>query len=245
MKRSSVFLTVSLSLVTVFSAHSVYAYTMKPVAPQQKTDAESQQDILSGKIVETMNSGGYTYMLLEKEGQKTWVAVREMKVSVGQEIALQPGHQMIDFTSKTLNRTFDKIIFSLGPTTDHIHEAAGVGSKVTKVAPEGKIEVEKASGPNAYTVAELYGKSSALDQKNVTVKGKVVKVSPGILSKNWIHIQDGSGNPDTGNHDIVVTTQDLPSVGDTVTVDGTLCKDKDFGSGYKYDVIIEQASIKK
>jgi hypothetical protein len=245
MKRFSVFFAVNLSLMTLFSVHSVYAYTMKPVEPQQKAGTKSQEETLSGKIVETMNSGGYTYMLLENEGQKTWVAVREMKVNVGQDIDLQPGHQMIDFTSKTLNRTFDKIIFSPGPTTDHIHEAAGVGSKGTKVAPPEKIQVEKASGPNTYTVAELYGKSSALDQKNVTVRGKVVKVSPGILSKNWIHIQDGSGNPDTGNHDIVATTQDLPSVGDTVTVDGTLCKDKDFGSGYKYDVIIEQASIRK
>lgn len=245
MKKFSVFFTVSLSLLTVFSAHGVYAYTMKPVAPQQKTDAKSQEDVLSGKIAETMNSGGYTYILLEKEGQKTWVAVPEMKANVGQDIALQPGHQMLDFSSKSLNRTFDKIIFSPGPTTDHIHEAAGIGSKIAKINPQEKIQVEKASGDNAYTVAELYGKSSSLDQKKIKVKGKVTKVSTGILSKNWVHIQDGSGNPDTGNHDIVVTTQDLPSVGDTVTVDGTLYKDKDFGSGYKYDVIIEQASIKK
>jgi hypothetical protein len=65
------------------------------------------------------------------------------------------------------------------------------------------------------------------------------------MGKNWLHIQDGSGNAKDGNNDLVVTTQDIPKVGDIVTANGTLYKDKDFGSGYKYDVIIEEATIKK
>jgi DNA replication initiation complex subunit (GINS family) len=107
------------------------------------------------------------------------------------------------------------------------------------------IKVEKATGTNAYTVAEIFGKKSELDKKNVVVSGKVVKVSAGIMGKNWLHIQDGSGNAKDGNNDLVVTTQDIPKVGDIVTANGTLYKDKDFGSGYKYDVIIEEATIKK
>lgn len=256
MKRLLTLLTVNLTLVTAISVHSTYAYTMKPVESQRKqTDAIAQQGIsaLSGKIVETMNSGGYTYMCIEKDGKRTWAAVHEMKVSVGDEISLEPGYEMEGFTSKTLNRTFDKIIFSSGPVgsaAPHGHggmgSSEGMGSKKTAVAPGEKIEVEKASGPNAYTVAELYEKRAELDQKNVTVKGKVVKVSGGILGKNWIHIQDGTGNPDAGSHDLVVTTsKDVPSVGDIVTVDGTLYKDKDFGSGYRYNAIVENASIKK
>ena len=69
---------------------------------------------LSGKVVETMNSGGYTYVSLEKNGKRTWVAMPETKVKVGQVLTCQPGMEMKAFKSKTLNRTFDSIIFSGG-----------------------------------------------------------------------------------------------------------------------------------
>jgi hypothetical protein len=70
---------------------------------------------VSGKVVETMDSGGYTYICLEKDGKKVWAAVPTMKVSVGQELILQPGQEMNNFKSKSLNRTFDSVIFSGGP----------------------------------------------------------------------------------------------------------------------------------
>ncbi|MBI5418910.1 MAG: hypothetical protein HZA60_02365 [Deltaproteobacteria bacterium] len=108
----------------------------------------------------------------------------------------------------------------------------------------GKISVEKAKGANAYTVAELYANGARLNGKTVVVRAKVVKVSPQIMGKNWIHLRDGSGEPEKGNNNLVVTSQDLPMVGDVVTAGGTLRKDKDFGSGYKYSVIMEEANVK-
>ena len=94
-------------------------------------------------------------------------------------------------------------------------------------------------------MAEIYTQRTSLDKKQVSVRGKVVKVSEGIMGKNWVHIQDGTGNQNGGSNNLIVTTQDLPSVGDIVTAQGTIYKDKDFGSGYKYGVIMEEASIKK
>lgn len=262
MKRSSVLLPPLLGLIAIVSVQGAYASPKKLdktppdqvyMKEKQEAPAPPHQEMssLSGKVVETMDSGGYTYLCIEKDGKKTWAAVLEMKVAVGQEIALQPGYEMVNFTSKTLNRSFDKIIFSTGPASQ---EGAGdvksfhgkaAGSKETTVAPGEKIQVEKASGSNAYTVAELYEKKTELDKKNVTVRGKVVKVSSGIMGRNWLHIQDGSGNQKDGTNDLVVTSNELAAVEDTVTASGTLYKDKDFGSGYKYDVIVEQASIKK
>lgn len=211
--------------------------------------SEHTSTSLYGKVVETMNSGGYTYVLLEKDGERTWVAVKEMEVAVGQEISFEPGHEMIDFTSKTLNRTFDRIVFSTGPISKHgsseSRKPMGMGSKGTVVYADEAIKVEKASGSNAYTVAELYEKGGTLDKGNILIRGKVMKVSVGIMGKNWLHIQDGTGDPKNNTHDLVVTTQDQPLVGDVVTVNGTLYKDKDFGSGYRYDVIVEQAQVKK
>jgi hypothetical protein len=212
--------------------------------------AETAGPSLSGKVVKTMNAGGYTYVLLEKNGKKTWVAVPEMKVSVGQQMAFQPGQEMKNFTSKTLNRTFDSIIFSGGPATpqkgtgDMTAFAKAPGSKAAVVASNDKISVEKAAGQDAYTVGEIYAKRASLDKKAAVVKGKVVKVSKGIMGKNWIHIQDGTGDSGKGTHDLVVTTaMDAAAVGDVVTVKGIISKDKDFGAGYKYDVIMEEASI--
>jgi len=94
-------------------------------------------------------------------------------------------------------------------------------------------------------VAEIFNKKAELAGKKVQVRGKVVKVSKNIMGMNWVHIQDGTGDPSKSNFDLVVTTQDEPHKGDIVTVEGTVHADKDFGAGYRYDVIIQEAKIKK
>ena len=84
-----------------------------------------------------------------------------------------------------------------------------------------------------------------MDKKTVVVKGKVVKVSQGIMGKNWVHIQDGSGDQQKGTHNLVATSQDMSAVGDIVTITGTFAKDRDFGAGYLYKAIIEDAKVQK
>jgi len=124
--------------------------------------------------------------------------------------------------------------------------AASGGSEGAKAAaPSEPIKVEKAKGADAYTVSETYEKAAKLDKKTVVVRGKVVKVSKGIMGKNWVHLRDGSGDAGKGTNNLVATTQDAPIVGDVVTATGTLYKDKDFGAGYKYQVIVEEATVKK
>lgn len=215
----------------------------------------SQGPNVSGRVVQTIDSGGYTYVLLKKKDNSTiWVAAPAMKVSVGEQATFEGGMEMINFPSSTLKRTFDKVIFSNGIVKDA--SAKGVkdkdgkkdvsspGSKGAAVAvTDEKIKVKKATGTNAYSIAEIFKKKAKLNNKQVTVNGKVVKVSSGIMSKNWIHIQDGTGNHTTANNDLVVTSDAIPSVGDVITVKGTLFTNKDFGGGYKYNVIIEKAKI--
>ncbi len=105
------------------------------------------------------------------------------------------------------------------------------------------ISVEKAQGANAHTVSEIHGQRFDLDGHEVVVRGEVVKVSTGIMGKNWLHIQDGSGKEDAGDYDLTVTTLDEASHGDIVLVTGKVTAEKDFGHGYRYDVIIEDAKI--
>jgi hypothetical protein len=243
-------LRMALILVLMAAAESGHAFGRTGVELSEKPAGFSAQDSansLSGKVSETINSGGYTYINIEKDNKNTWVAIPQTEVKVGQEISVIPGTSMPNFESKTLNRTFESLIFSPGLVsgTPAATDAAPQSSSAPAKRAEEKIKVEKASGPDACTVAELYDKKTSLDKKNVVVRGKVVKVSTGIMNTNWIHIQDGSGDASNGTNDLLVTSDDIPSVGDIVTAKGTLVTDRDIGSGYKFAVMIEQAKIEK
>ena len=221
----------------------------KPASHQAAPAEQTAPAPLSGKVVETMDAGGYTYVCIESSGEKTWVAIPQTKVVKNSVMFFKPGYTMEDFNSKSLNRTFDKIVFSPGVMNmpgapADKKEGAMHGSK-TIATPVEHINVEKAKGENAYTIAELYEKATSLKDKDVVVKGRVVKVSSGIMGKNWLHLQDGTGKPEKGSHDMLVTTLDMAAVGDIVTATGVLRKDKDFGSGYSYAVMIEDAKISK
>jgi len=210
---------------------------------------------ITGHVVQTIDSGGYTYVLLKKsDGTKLWVAAPELKAAVGEQVTFGGGMEMVNFKSSTLKRTFDKVIFSNGLIKDDkakekkgkeaakVSQSPGSQGAAVAVADE-KIKVKKAAGANAYTVAEIFKKKDKLKNKPVIVNGKVVKVSSGIMNRNWVHIQDGTGNHATGNNDLVVTSDAIPLVGDMVTVSGKLETNKDFGAGYFYKVIIEKAKI--
>jgi hypothetical protein len=250
MKKFLVFPALLLTFALIVPMSSTYAVSQKSKAlPDKDITMMALQGAssLSGKVVETMNSSGYTYVNIEKDGKKNWLAVPQMKVEAGQDISFHPGMTMKNFKSKTLNRTFETIVFSSGVIGQQGEESIKKSSnqKQSKGSSSMPINVNKATGPGAYTVAELYEKIIELDRKYVVIRGQVVKFSADIMGKNWIHIQDGSGNPSKGTNDILVTSQDVLSVGDIVTVKGTLSKDKDFGEGYKYAVIVEDARIKK
>lgn len=252
-----------LSFILIFAATISFnctcaaQYSISNEEEQTSSQALAQEPHV-GKVAETMSSGGYTYILLQTKTKMFWVAIAETKVDLGQDVVLAPGMEMVDFHSKSLDRTFDSIIFSEGMITQG-GAAAGqgsahgsespqektLGSKGAKPTAKENINVEKATGENAYTVAELFEKKTELDNKDIVLKGEVVKVTAQIMGKNWLHIQDGTGDPQAGTNDIVVTTMDLPSVGDNVTIKGVLFSDKDFGSGYRYDAIVEFGQVSK
>lgn len=208
------------------------------------------QDVIAGKAAETMNSGGYTYVRVQTAKDSTWVAVPQQAVKVGSEVSYSKGLVMTDFHSKTLNRTFKTLVFSEGSAATAHGSKAGKAGKVAvshgaPATSQLSVKIAKAEGQNAYTVAEVFAKRKELDGKPVAVRGKVVKVSEGIMDRNWVHLQDGSGDPKAGTHDLIITTTEMAKVGETVTALGTAAKDKDFGSGYRYQVLIEKGALKR
>jgi hypothetical protein len=104
------------------------------------------------------------------------------------------------------------------------------------------LSVEKAAGGK--TIAEVWAGKAAMHDSEVAIRGQVVKFLPSIMGKNWLHLGEGSGSHAKGDDDITVTTQNVAKVGNVVTVTGTLRLDKDFGAGYRYPVIVEDAKIR-
>ena len=247
------------------------------------TFASASQNI-TGNVLETMDSGGYTYMNVDTGDRQSWVAIPQSQVKVGQEVTYKPGMVMNNFASKTLNRTFDSIVFSSGidggsaashgkgmgmggmqnphgqkvvadkddsfasavqaeggASAASIEPAAGSGGSLGAMTPFSGISVDKAAGDNAYRVSEIFAQAEALNGKTIRIQGKVVKYSPSIMGRNWVHLQDGTGDPEAGTHDLVLTTSEQIKVNTVLTMEGVLAANKDFGAGYKYVAIVEEA----
>lgn len=215
-------------------------------SPAPKGSAAGAADVtaMKGTVVERVEGGNFTYLRLKTAEGEAWAGVPATSVPVGAEVTVVEGFLMERFESKNLNRTFERIYLGRleGQSGAGAHGGAaslpaGTGTDTAKV--------DRAAGPEGRTVAELYAQRKALEGKTVVVHAKVVKALNGILNRNWLHLRDGSGEEKAFTNDITVTTSASAALGDVVTVKGTLRLNRDFGSGYKYEVLIEDALIQK
>lgn len=213
---------------------------------------------MTGTVIETMNTAGYTYVKVQSGDKEIWAAAPEFKVAVGDSVIVPEGMAMPNYHSNTLNRDFDVLYFVssiLVPGSDmalcdeegHNHAAMGsmgddaMDHKKPATA-SAEVDFSGLTKPaNGYTVAEIFAQQAQLATKEVTIRAKVVKFSPNIMKTNWIHLQDGSGT--AGTNDLTITTSGTAAFGDTVLVKGILDLNQDFGYGYKYDVIIQDAQV--
>ena len=221
--------------------------------------APAQSGGFSGKVLETTNAAGYTYVLVDTGTKKVWAATTQFAVQPGQSVSFG-GEPMVNFHSKSMNRDFPEIYFASAitvngaPPTAQLppgHPAIGgmAGKELPKNHPpiagmtaKPKLDFSKLKpAKDGKTVAEIYAKQAKLNGKPVVIRGIVVKFNANIMGKNWIHIQDGTGQP--GSDDLLATSGSTVKVGDTVLVTGKIATKKDFGSGYKYDVMIEDATV--
>ena len=213
------------------------------------TPATGPAGVFSGVVTETMNAGSYTYVLVDTDAGQRWAAGSEMSVNVGDRVTIADAILMRDFASSSLDRTFDEIWFA---QTIHVGDAPapaapgsgfdqsmGIGS--AHVAVDQKIIADIAVPADGRTVAALYAEKEVLAGHEVVVRGQVVKYTAEAMGANWLHIQDGSGEGETA--DLTVTTAAQVKVGDVVVVRGKLAVDRDFGYGYRYALLIEDAEV--
>ncbi len=206
---------------------------------------------ITGKVLERIDAAPYCYLRLQTARGEVWAAVPEAKIEKGTDVTVVNPMLMSNFESKTLNRTFAEVYFGVvAPAGGAVAAPAAPAGMPTMMGAPGATpvaigKVDKATGPEARTVAEAWAQKGSLKEKVVSIRGKVVKYNAGVMGKNWLHLQDGSGDATKGTHDITVTSMDSVAKGDTVTIKGTLRLDKDFGSGYTYAVIVEDAKVVK
>ncbi len=214
-------------------------------APSQAGQPATKGEVAQGKVAETMNAGGYTYVKLDGVSGDVWAAAPETVVKVGDSVAYTGGMPMPDFRSNTLDRTFSLVYFVSAFTINGAAAAktpTAPGAKTNPGASAAAVDltgIAKAEGGK--TVAEIFAGKDELAGKEVTLRGKVVKYNGGIMGSNWIHLRDGSG--EEGTNDLTITTNATSQVGATIVVKGTVSLNKDFGAGYKYAIIIENAAI--
>jgi hypothetical protein len=217
---------------------------------------------VSGQVLETAQAAGYTYLRLKTASGEIWAAVPAATVAKGAQVTIARPMTMQNFESRSLGRSFDKILF--GELVDPRAQAAPApgGMPAMPMAPANGstmagahgaappaappvAKVPKATGPEGRTVAEVVSGKAQLKDRTIVVRGQVVKVTAGILGKNWVHLQDGSGSAADGSNDLLVTTQDRPAVGEIVSARGTVRTDVDLGSGYRYAVLVDGAVLRK
>lgn len=201
---------------------------------------ESMQGRIFGTVLETMDAGGYTYVLLDTGTQKVWAAAPKTPVRRGSMVAVSTQMPMRNFNSKALNREFELVYFTDRIIKDNLdrNAAAGPQVKAAEQPPaDAPIEgIRKADGGK--TIAEILEQKKALDGKSVRVRGKVVKYSRQVMGRNWIHIRDSSTADD-----LTITTNDSVKVGDVILAEGKVVLDSDFGYGYVYAVLLEDSKV--
>lgn len=189
------------------------------------------------KVVEVLDTDRYTYMLAEEEGQENyWVAISKRPVTVGEEYIYRGGLLKRNFFSAEYNRTFETLylvseILPLNPVGNSMAAAAADDPELT-VAPA---KVDRSAG--SVKISEVISSAEKMAGQTIKITGKCVKINPNIMGRNWLHIKDDSGE----EYDLTVTTTDLIQLGEMVTLQGTLNVNRDFGAGYYYAVILEDA----
>jgi hypothetical protein len=208
---------------------------------------------ISGKVAETMNAATYTYVLIDTGKQKVWAAAPQFAVKKGDSVAIADPMEMRNFQSQALKRTFDVVYFTGSVKVNGIVPTAGASAQSVELPPNHPpvagggttkpaiklAEMKKAEG--GMRIAEIFAGKEQLKGKPVKVRGQVVKYNPEVMGKNWIHIQDGTGS--AGSNDLTVTTSSTTKIGDVILVTGTVATDRDFGGGYRYSLIVEEAKV--
>ena len=200
----------------------------------------------SGIVKEVIQTTNYTYCFVNTNNTDYWIAISKLNINEGEVIYYNKGLEMLNFHSKELDRTFSVVYFvqkaSKNPNSGIVTNTVTKDNLTTKpIIDKKNFSYDKAF--DGITISDLYANRDKYANKKVRIRGRITKFNSSIMSRNWAHIQDGTDN--NGNFDLTVTTQETVNIDELVTFEGTIALDKDFGAGYFYPIIMEEAVIIK
>lgn len=226
-------------LIVIITAGFIFSACQKKEEQNNTAENKSTGNAHKVTVEEIINVSDYTYLRVKETGKEFWMAVPKAEFSAGEILLYESSMEMKNFESKELNRTFESILF-----VDKVNKELGAGALNQPQKPvltKENISIAPAAG--GISIAQLYSKADSYSGRIVKIKGKVTKFNSGIMKKNWVHIQDGTSAGE--NFDLTITTNDFVQTGETVTFEGKIILNKDFGYGYSYKVLMEDAKVLK
>jgi hypothetical protein len=223
--------------------------TLEPAVPKKKSGSldgklssvesasSSAGEFLRRVLVHDILKGTQNWFLDVQEinGKRYWIATSPEAYQVGGTYVFTEGQREVDFQSDEFDRTFEELFWVELAKPGAPNGVTHHREKTTPKQTPAPVTLAKGS----QRIAEVIDQSSKLVGQQVQVTGRVTKVNPDIMDRNWIHLQDGSMD----DFDFVVTSEMLVPLGSVVTLKGKLSVHRDFGAGYRYDVILENGQI--
>ena len=191
-----------------------------------------------GLVTEVRQAGSYTYLeIQEKTKQKFWIAVSAVGgVKVGDQVRFKEEMVAKNFESKVLDKVFETVMFA----SDLQYRTQVPSPLITTLVEKSPYQKGK-----SLSIAQLEADRAKYAGKEVIVRAKVVKVSPNIMGKTWVHLQDGTGNEGEVGRIVFTTVEKAPVLGEVVEAKGRVSVDKAFGSDYVYKVIVEETQFSR
>jgi hypothetical protein len=225
----------------------IFASCEKKEEKVQQVNAPAGAHVV--KVEDKIDAKDYSYLQVsENNGRKYWIAANKVDAVKGDILYYTKSMEMKNFPSPTLKKTFESILFvdDITKTPHNMNNPNAVPPVDPKTAHSQvmatpKIDINLEHVKNGKTIAQIYNNMDMLNGQMIKVRGKVVKYNPEIMGRNWIHIQDGTESG--SNYDLMVTSKDQTSVGQIIIVEGKIATNKDFGAGYTYKVMIEDANL--
>ena len=205
-------------------------------------------EIKKGEVLEVIQVNSYTYLRIAENDVEKWLATPAIIAKVGEIYFYKGGLEMPSFKSSELNRTFNSVLFLQKVSKDKADfEAKSFQHKVSSLEKErpkesnGKLNLNIDSVEGGISISELFKNKDFYNNKVIKIKGQVTKFNSQVMSRNWVHLQDGTNFNE--QFDLTLTTDDEVEVGDIVVFEGKVSLERDFGYGYFYKVIIEGSKL--
>jgi GW (Gly-Tryp) dipeptide domain len=215
---------------------------LPPLAGTEQSGAgNSAQGVHTVVVKEVLPTSKYVYLLVEEGGSEFWISTLKIEVKVGETYFYRDGLLKTNFHSTEHNRTFEKLyLVSQIVKVDH-GNTAGAGNEMGTSETNIAVTPKNVVVPGSVRISELVANPTKYNGKEIQISGVITKVNVGIMNRNWLHLKDGSKD----EYDLVVTSDQGVPEGHTVTLKGKVALNKDFGAGYKYAIIVEDALLVK